>query len=210
VANGLNIAADLVAIGSGMQLLHAGPTWLWALVAGILITALLVLGSFARIALVFKLLCAALLSYLVVAVLVTAAWRRPRSADGSASPRCTSPGCAPARSATSAHACSAWRNTQPETSTAVRTREPAAGADRSCAGHGRISGRGSPGVRGGPGSWLAGSMALPGCGAMPHPGGLRACPARKLGPCRELGFCCGISGVTGSISGCCCRSLIDW
>ena len=39
VANGLNIAADLVAIGSGMQLLHAGPTWLWALVAGTLITA---------------------------------------------------------------------------------------------------------------------------------------------------------------------------
>src|SRR5450432_4285282 len=49
VANALNIAADLVAIGSGMQLLHAGPTWLWALVAGTLITALLVLGSFARI-----------------------------------------------------------------------------------------------------------------------------------------------------------------
>jgi NRAMP (natural resistance-associated macrophage protein)-like metal ion transporter len=74
VANGLNIAADLVAIGSGMQLLHAGPTWLWALAAGILITALLVLGSFARIALAFKLLCAALLSYLVVAVLVTHQW----------------------------------------------------------------------------------------------------------------------------------------
>jgi NRAMP (natural resistance-associated macrophage protein)-like metal ion transporter len=74
VANGLNIAADLVAIGSGMQLLHAGPTWLWALVAGTLITALLILGSFARIALAFKLLCAALLSYLVVAVLVTRQW----------------------------------------------------------------------------------------------------------------------------------------
>src|SRR5450631_4327138 len=74
VANGLNIAADLVALGSGMQLLHAGPTWLWALVAGTLITVLLVLGSFARIALVFKLLCAALLSYLVVAVLVTHQW----------------------------------------------------------------------------------------------------------------------------------------
>jgi Mn2+/Fe2+ NRAMP family transporter len=74
VANGLNIAADLVAIGSGMQLLHAGPTWLWALAAGILITALLALGSFARIALVFKLLCAALLSYLVVAVMVTRQW----------------------------------------------------------------------------------------------------------------------------------------
>jgi len=74
VANALNIAADLVAIGSGMQLLHAGPTWLWALFAGGLITTLLVLGSFARISLVFKLLCAALLAYLVVAVLVTRQW----------------------------------------------------------------------------------------------------------------------------------------
>jgi NRAMP (natural resistance-associated macrophage protein)-like metal ion transporter len=74
VANALNIAADLVAIGSGMQLLHAGPAWLWALVAGVLITTVLVLGSFARIALVFKVLCAALLSYLVVAVLVTHQW----------------------------------------------------------------------------------------------------------------------------------------
>jgi NRAMP (natural resistance-associated macrophage protein)-like metal ion transporter len=74
VADGLNIAADLVAVGSGMQLLHAGPTWLWALGAGALITTLLVLGSFARIALGFKLLCAALLAYLVVAVLVTHQW----------------------------------------------------------------------------------------------------------------------------------------
>jgi NRAMP (natural resistance-associated macrophage protein)-like metal ion transporter len=74
VANALNIAADLVAIGSGMQLLHAGPTWLWALLAGALITTLLVLGDFARIALVFKGLCAALLAYLVVAVLVTHQW----------------------------------------------------------------------------------------------------------------------------------------
>src|ERR1017187_3249656 len=74
VANALNIAADLVAVGSGMQLLHAGPTWIWALVAGGLITTLLVLGSFSRIALVFKVLCAALLAYLVVAVLVTHQW----------------------------------------------------------------------------------------------------------------------------------------
>jgi Mn2+/Fe2+ NRAMP family transporter len=74
VANALNIAADLVAVGSGMQLLHAGPTWLWALLAGVLITTLLVLGDFARIALVFKVLCAALLVYLVVAVLVTNQW----------------------------------------------------------------------------------------------------------------------------------------
>jgi len=74
VANALNIAADLVAIGSGMQLLHAGPVWLWALLGGGLITTLLVLGSFARIALIFKVLCAALLAYLVVAVLVTHQW----------------------------------------------------------------------------------------------------------------------------------------
>ena len=30
-ANALNIAADLLAVGSGMSLLHAGPSWLWAL-----------------------------------------------------------------------------------------------------------------------------------------------------------------------------------
>jgi len=74
VANALNIAADLVAIGSGMQLLGAGPIWLWALLAGALITTLLVFGSFARISLVFKLLCAALLAYLVVVVIVTHQW----------------------------------------------------------------------------------------------------------------------------------------
>jgi NRAMP (natural resistance-associated macrophage protein)-like metal ion transporter len=74
IANGLNIAADLLAVGSGMQLLHAGPTWLWALLAGAFITTLLVLGDFARIALVFKVLCAALLGYLVVAILVTHHW----------------------------------------------------------------------------------------------------------------------------------------
>ncbi|HEY2430424.1 MAG TPA: Nramp family divalent metal transporter [Acidimicrobiales bacterium] len=74
LANALNIAADLVAVGSGMTLLHAGPTALWALVAGVVVTATLVLGSFARIALVFKILCAALLTYIVVAVMVTSNW----------------------------------------------------------------------------------------------------------------------------------------
>ena len=74
LANALNIAADLVAIGSGMSLLHAGPTPLWALAAGAGITGLLIMGTFSRIALVFKLLCVALLSYLVVVVMVTHAW----------------------------------------------------------------------------------------------------------------------------------------
>jgi NRAMP (natural resistance-associated macrophage protein)-like metal ion transporter len=74
IANALNIAADVVAIGSGMTLLNAGPTWLWALLAGGTITFLLVIGSFARIALVFKVLCAPLLAYVVVAILVTHQW----------------------------------------------------------------------------------------------------------------------------------------
>jgi NRAMP (natural resistance-associated macrophage protein)-like metal ion transporter len=75
VANTLNIAADLVAIGSGMQLLHAGPSWLWALVAGAAITALLVLGRFGKIQQIFKLLCLALLSYVVVLFVAHVPWR---------------------------------------------------------------------------------------------------------------------------------------
>src|SRR4051794_41427421 len=46
LANILNIAADLVAVGSGMNLLGLGPTWLWSLVAGAVITALVMTGSF--------------------------------------------------------------------------------------------------------------------------------------------------------------------
>ena len=76
VANTLNIAADLVAIGSGMTLLRAGPTWLWALIAGAVITFLLVKGTFARINVVFKVLAAALLFYIVVAIIVTHNWLR--------------------------------------------------------------------------------------------------------------------------------------
>jgi Mn2+/Fe2+ NRAMP family transporter len=75
VANALNIAADLVAVGQGMHLLGAGPGAVWALVAGALITALLVVGSFPLIARVFKVLCAALLSYVGVLFLVRIPWR---------------------------------------------------------------------------------------------------------------------------------------
>ena len=74
IANTLNVAADLLAIGSGMNLLHAGPTWLWALIAGAVITVLLIKGSFAKIALVFKVLCLSLLVYLIVVVIVTHQW----------------------------------------------------------------------------------------------------------------------------------------
>ncbi|HEY5302872.1 MAG TPA: Nramp family divalent metal transporter [Acidimicrobiales bacterium] len=74
IANTLNISADLVAIGSGMSLLHAGPTWLWALASGVLITAAIIVGSYARISQIFKILCLALLVYIVVAVMVTHDW----------------------------------------------------------------------------------------------------------------------------------------
>ncbi|HEX3426248.1 MAG TPA: Nramp family divalent metal transporter [Acidimicrobiales bacterium] len=74
VANMLNIAADLVAIGEGMNLLHAGPVWIWALLAGMVVTALIVSGSFHLIARVFKVLCLALLAYVAVLVVVHVPW----------------------------------------------------------------------------------------------------------------------------------------
>lgn len=74
IANALNIAADLVAIGSGMNLLHAGPIWIWALIAGSLITCLVVWGSFNQIARIFKLLCLALLAYFGVLFVVHVNW----------------------------------------------------------------------------------------------------------------------------------------
>jgi NRAMP (natural resistance-associated macrophage protein)-like metal ion transporter len=73
-ANALNIAADLVAVGSGMNLLHAGPTWFWALVAGASITVFAIMGSFAQIAHVFKIICLALLSYFAVLFTVKVNW----------------------------------------------------------------------------------------------------------------------------------------
>ncbi|MCU1461396.1 MAG: divalent metal cation transporter [Acidimicrobiales bacterium] len=74
VANALNIAADLVAVGSGMHLLHAGPPAVWGLIAGVAVTALLMSGSFHLIARVFKVLCLALLSYLGVLVIAHPPW----------------------------------------------------------------------------------------------------------------------------------------
>jgi NRAMP (natural resistance-associated macrophage protein)-like metal ion transporter len=74
VANALNIAADLVAVGAGMHLLHAGPGSLWAVLAGGILVVLLVSGSFAMIARVFKVLCAALLAYVVVLFFIKVPW----------------------------------------------------------------------------------------------------------------------------------------
>src|ERR1700704_6437735 len=76
IANGLNVAADLVAVGSGMQLLHAGPATVWAPLAGLAISALLVTGSFKSVSHVFKLLCLALFSYIAMLFIVNVSWGR--------------------------------------------------------------------------------------------------------------------------------------
>ena len=74
IANALNIAADLVAIGSGMNLLHAGPIWIWALIAGVVITVLVIAGNFAQISRIFNLLCLSLLTYFFVMFAVHVNW----------------------------------------------------------------------------------------------------------------------------------------
>lgn len=74
VANALNISADLAAVGAGMHLLHAGPAWPWALIAGVGITAAVIMGSFPVVARVFKVFGAALLSYLAVLAVVKVSW----------------------------------------------------------------------------------------------------------------------------------------
>lgn len=76
IANALNIAADLVAVGSGMHLLQVGPTVVWALVAGAGISALLLTGSFEFVARVFKLLCLALFSYIAMLFIVKINWNQ--------------------------------------------------------------------------------------------------------------------------------------
>ena len=73
-ANALNIAADVVAIGAGMNLLGAGPTTAWALASGVVVTVLVVTGSFELVANIFKLLAAALLAYVAVLFAVDVDW----------------------------------------------------------------------------------------------------------------------------------------
>ena len=74
VGNILNAAADLMAIGQGMQLLGAGPDHLWSAVAGIGIAVALVSGSFAVIAKIFKWLCLSLLAYVAVLFVANVDW----------------------------------------------------------------------------------------------------------------------------------------
>jgi Mn2+/Fe2+ NRAMP family transporter len=57
-----------------MNLLHAGPSWLWALIAGVLISAMVIVGSFTHIARVLKFLCLALLTCFGVLFAVRVDW----------------------------------------------------------------------------------------------------------------------------------------
>lgn len=74
VANCLNVAADLAAIGSGMELLHAGPDHLWAALAGVGLTVAMGWGSFERLAKVFKWLCLVLFTYVAVLFVAHVPW----------------------------------------------------------------------------------------------------------------------------------------
>lgn len=74
IANVLNAAADLMAIGQGMELLGAGPDHLWSAIAGIAIAVALFTGSFTVIAKVFKWLCLALLAYVAVLFVANVDW----------------------------------------------------------------------------------------------------------------------------------------
>ena len=73
-ANVLNGGADLMAIGQGMQLLHAGPAPLWSALAGVGVGAAVIFGSFRLIGRLFKWLCLALLVYVVVLFVAHLNW----------------------------------------------------------------------------------------------------------------------------------------
>ncbi len=73
-ANTLNAAADLMAIGQGMEMLGAGPGHLWSAVAGIGIGVALMVGGFDIISKTFKWLCMALLAYVAVLFVAKVDW----------------------------------------------------------------------------------------------------------------------------------------
>jgi Mn2+/Fe2+ NRAMP family transporter len=74
IANCLNLSADLMAIGQGMELLKAGPAPLWSAIAGVGIAVTVVAGSFEMIGRIFKWLCLALLVYVAVLFVSNVDW----------------------------------------------------------------------------------------------------------------------------------------
>ncbi|AMM32894.1 hypothetical protein SA2016_2225 [Sinomonas atrocyanea] len=74
VANIVNVGADLMAVGKGMELLGAGPSQLWAPIAGVGLGVLLMTGSYKLVSKVFIWLCLALFAYVVVMFLAGVQW----------------------------------------------------------------------------------------------------------------------------------------
>ncbi|MEZ2390158.1 Nramp family divalent metal transporter [bacterium RCC_150] len=74
MANILNIGADLMAIGQGMELLGAGPNHLWSALAGIGIMIMLITNSAEMISRIFKWLCLSLLAYVAVMLVTRVDW----------------------------------------------------------------------------------------------------------------------------------------
>lgn len=74
VANIVNVGADLMAVGKGMELLGAGPSRVWAPIAGLGLGVLLMTGSYKLVSKVFVWLCLALLAYVVVVFLAGLQW----------------------------------------------------------------------------------------------------------------------------------------
>jgi NRAMP (natural resistance-associated macrophage protein)-like metal ion transporter len=73
-ANTLNAAADLMAIGQGMEMLGAGPDHLWSAIAGVGIALALMAGGFNVLSKTFKWLCMALLAYVAVLFVANVDW----------------------------------------------------------------------------------------------------------------------------------------
>ncbi|WP_334171389.1 Nramp family divalent metal transporter [Sinomonas sp.] len=74
VANIVNVGADLMAIGKGMELLGAGPSRVWAPIAGLALAVLLMTGSYRLVSKVFVWLCLALFAYVLVMFLAGVQW----------------------------------------------------------------------------------------------------------------------------------------
>ncbi|MDP9882636.1 Mn2+/Fe2+ NRAMP family transporter [Sinomonas atrocyanea] len=74
VSNTVNLSADLMAVGGGMELLGAGPAQLWSALAGLAIAVLLVAGSYRIVSRIFTGLCLALFTYVAVMFVAHVDW----------------------------------------------------------------------------------------------------------------------------------------
>ncbi|MCH6469099.1 Nramp family divalent metal transporter [Sinomonas terrae] len=74
VSNVVNVGADLMAVGKGMELLGAGPSQVWAPIAGLGLAVLLMTGSYKLVSKIFVWLCLVLFAYVIVMFLAGVQW----------------------------------------------------------------------------------------------------------------------------------------